>query len=1187
MARSQRAPGSDPVAPLSESGLRCRAVGTRYSIPQKTPSGTGANPEGAGAPVPQVDLAPGRWTAQSSASPTKIAGYTRPTALEMAPFWAIDLGAVFAVASFAAELAPLPPRTVVRLFGYTIPAKDDEPPVGSCIAECTAGELSPTPRGAMFRRDLDVVARFLRIELVADESPVELALRDLVIFGSSPFGASLRASYERAFALFAARPLFRARRTPEGPFETTHTYADVWAAAQKLARALAARLEPSTKPRIFLGIATRTRAEWLVTEVACLLRGYVVVPLAPSEPEERLQAIVDRCPLDVLVCDAPQAPMFRRIVGDEGWVIPVADEGEPFSAVGPVPEDAPPAAPRAEDDLFTLLFTSGSTGVPKGAMRSYRKCNALLQSYGVPQPGLHLSFQPLSHLSERHYWPALVANGAVVGLSRGGPHVLSDLAAFEPSWVSSVPRLFDVVRAGAERAMAEAKALAPWRDEGEIEAEVLRRTRLVFGRNLQGVATGSAPVSPETWRFLERCFGDIWVGDSYGSTEVGTITGNRRVPAGVEVKLAPVPGLSLPQGQGEILVRSPHVIDGYFGDAAASAAALSDDGFFRTGDIGEQGPDGLRVVGRVASTVKLGQGEPVSLERVEAAIGGASVVDRVIAHPHPSGASLVALVVPKVEELSRLCGVECTDLDALCADPGAAQAVLDVLRARGERAGLPSRELPTEVVLAADAAGLLTVSGKVSRQAAGAHVARAVQARLSEKRGGANAQPATPLDALLAIASAAVGRPLSADARISADLGLDSLAAAEILAGLSTALGRPVPLDAWFAAETLRDLAAAVTTHQARASARAELADADRRRTVIFPARTIVSPPRRVLLTGATGLLGAHLLEALLARTEAHVVCLVRAESLETGRARLRQVRARYRLDEAPDARWSVVAADLAAATPKDLACGADTVIHAAASVNWLARYDALRGANVLGTETLLRLAASEAGAAFHHVSTISTAPADGDEASLSSFDAAAAGSGYALSKWVAECIVRSAQGEGAPVFVHRPGLITGHAARGIGNGGDFVHRYLRACRRYGVLLARPERLDMTPVSYVAEAIVAALLDPAGAPPITHLCNVQASPSFAEAGRGVAGSAARALDYEAFRQAAVLPRESPLHPLASYFPASGFGLGSGPWPDARTRAWLAERGVVCPVVDAAVLARYGAALDEPLSSSSC
>lgn len=1145
-------------------------MGKRYSIPQKTPSRSGAPRERAGSPVPLVDLAPGRWTAQSSASPTEVSGFARPTEAERAPFWAIDLGGVFAIAHLEAQLAPLPPDTVVRLYGYTIPTKEDGPPVGSCIFACTAGELAMGEGGsAVLARGLDVVARFLYIELVAEGEPVVLALRGLTIFGASPFGASLLESYARAFALFAPRPLFCARPTPDAPFETTHTYRHVWDAAHALARALAARLEPGAGDRIFVGLATRTRPEWLVAEIACLLRGYVVVPLAPTEPEDRLRAIAVRCPLDAVVCEVEQAPLFRRLLRPGALVVPHDTFDE---LVMGAPVDVPDPQPRGEDDLFTVLFTSGSTGVPKGAMRSYRKCNALLQSYGVPQPAVHLSFQPLSHLSERHYWPALVVNGGTVGLSRGGPHVLSDLRALEPSWVSSVPRLFDVVRAGAERAIAAAKAEDPLRDEGAIEAEVLARTRESFGSKLQGVATGSAPVSPETWQFLQRCFGDIWVADGYGSTEVGTITGNRRVPAGVEVKLAPVPGLALPPGQGEILVRSPHAIDGYFADPTASAAAFSPDGFFRTGDIGEHTPDGLRIVGRVANTVKLGQGELVSLEQVEATLGAAPVVDRVVVQLHPAGASLVALVVPKAEELARILGVVSTDLGALCSNAAAAPAVLEALRAQGERGGLLRRELPAAVVLAGDAAEFLTASGKVSRRAAGARVAGACVVR--EPPAG---QGGSPLEVLVSLASAAAGRQLTANAPISADLGLDSLAAAEVLAGLGAALGRPVPLEAWFAAETLRELAEAVTSGSAPGPSRAALADADRRRTVAFPARAAVTPPRRVLLTGATGLLGVHLLEELLAQTEAHVVCLVRAGSEEAGRARVREARARYHMEEPPDARWSVVAADLAD-LPPDVGCGAvDAVVHAGASVNWLSRYETVRAANVLGTEALLRFAAA-GGAAFHHVSTISTAPPEGDEGSRLTFTEAAASSGYALSKWVAECVVRSARTEVAPVFVHRPGLITGHHLRGVGNPDDFVHRYLRACRDCGVYLDRPEPLDMTPVDYVARGIVAAVLDPNHAPAVTHLCNVHTSPSFATAGRAVAGSAPRGLDYEAFRKEAVLPRKSPLRALASYFPAGHFGLGSGPWPDAKTRTWLGLRGVVCPAVDDEVLARYAAQL---------
>ena len=130
-------------------------------------------------------------------------------------------------------------------------------------------------------------------------------------------------------------------------------------------------------------------------------------------------------------------------------------------ARGATLQPAPPA-PREGRDLYTILFTSGSSGTPKGAMRSYATFLAMLESYGVAQPAVHLSFQPLSHLSERMYLPAVVMHGGLVGFAAGGADLLADLRALEPTVVGSVPRLFEIVYARPTGgALAEALAAAP------------------------------------------------------------------------------------------------------------------------------------------------------------------------------------------------------------------------------------------------------------------------------------------------------------------------------------------------------------------------------------------------------------------------------------------------------------------------------------------------------------------------------------------------------------------------------------------------------------------------------------------------------------------------------------------------------------------------------------------------------
>jgi thioester reductase-like protein len=313
----------------------------------------------------------------------------------------------------------------------------------------------------------------------------------------------------------------------------------------------------------------------------------------------------------------------------------------------------------------------------------------------------------------------------------------------------------------------------------------------------------------------------------------------------------------------------------------------------------------------------------------------------------------------------------------------------------------------------------------------------------------------------------------------------------------------------------------------------------------------------------------------------------VRASDAAAAADRVRSTLAAYKIPALDPARWSVIAGDLASprlgldeATWSALADAIDAVIHAGASVNWINLYKRLREPNVLGTLSLLELASARRRKVFHYVSTISTAPADGDETTSLSFEQARFGSAYGLSKWIAEQHVRRAGDAGHPVAIHRPGLITGHSERGIGNADDYVHRYLAACVRYGRYLDRPERLDMTPVDYVSRAIAALLLDAPAGGGVNHLCNVDRSMSYAELGGALtlAGSPCSPVDYSTFRAAAVQPRDSPLRPLAAYFPESGFALGSGPWPCAATRARLASLSVRCPVIDAPIVARYLAGL---------
>lgn len=1168
-------------------------------------------------PVSFDDEAYGKHTLQSTASTTLASGWMFATEPEIAPWWEIDLGESKLVASVIVWLAPLPEGTEVSLVAHAFPTPKGEPGGASFAWRASSNDLPIAVEGScVISVHVGAVARYVRVTIrAASGEPVVFALRGAELVAAPIFASTLLASYARAFTLFADRPLFCSRAAPgEGRFVVTHLYRDVWIQGRRLAAALARALEAEgASERVFLGLCVRNRAEWIVGELAALLRGYVVVPLSPDDSDERLRGILARCPLHGVLVEgdggerfarlATSCPSLRIIVTCDATPAGPASEGAPARVrfedlvARDDARSTPAAQPRDPGDLFTLLFTSGSTGVPKGAMRSYATFLAMVRTYGVAQPSVHLSFQPLSHLSERMYLPAILIHGGRVGFSGGGLHLLSDLRALEPTAVGAVPRLFELVYAGHQRRMEAARAAAEGPIEA-IEARVWAESRAVFGSRIQIVAVGSAPCSPEVFAFLERCFADLWVSDSYGSTECGTITANGRIQAQVDVKLVSVSGLDAggPE-RGEIWVRTPFMIDGYFGDPEATAANRDAEGYFGTGDLGERTEDGgVRVVGRIKNVIKLSQGEFVAIDRIEAELAGCPLVDRIFIHPDASSSTLLGVVIPHFAALARALGVEAADPITLAAHPEAAVTIVRALRDHGRSQGLASYEVPRAVIVEPAPmtveSGLLTASGKLARPAVVAHYAPSLAA-LGSAAAVVIDDGDSLLERLAGAVSRVVGRRVNPEEAIHEGLGIDSLVAAEALSAVGGALGREVPLALWFESRTLSDLARRLdrgVLGRAGASDEVPRQDLD----LDFDVDPDRSPeaarttPGVVLLTGATGLLGAHLLEALITKTSAQIVCLVRAGSDEAAAARVRQTLARHEIPDLDPARWSAIAGDLAA--PRlgladdawsDLAARVDTLLHSGATVSWLQAYEALRAPNVLGTRELLRLAQTARRKPFHFVSTISTAPADGAETTRLRFEQARAGGGYGLTKWVAEHLVKRAGEGGHPVAVYRPAMIAGHSRRGPGNPDDFVNRYLRACARSGHCLDSPrERLDMTPVDYVAESIVALMAARPEGGATYHLTNVDHSMTYADLGGAVAraGFPCTPTDYASFRAAAVQPRGSPLRPLAAYFPEQGFALHMGPWPSHVTRVALAQLGIVCPTVDDRLVAAYLAAL---------
>ena len=258
--------------------------------------------------------------------------------------------------------------------------------------------------------------------------------------------------------------------------------------------------------------------------------------------------------------------------------------------------------------------------------------------------------------------------------------------------------------------------------------------------------------------------------------------------------------------------------------------------------------------------------------------------------------------------------------------------------------------------------------------------------------------------------------------------------------------------------------------------------------TIVAPADTSYDLEKwdRIFLTGATGFVGAFLIDELLEKTDGEIVCLVRADDDSAAKARILKNLQKYGLDlgDRTD-RIHAVKGDLtqprlglSQATFDRLAEDIDLIIHNGADVNLASDYLSLRDVNVNGSQEVLRLAMQSRLKPTHIVSSYSVLASNEnkrgtvvlDGAPLPAFDALAIG--YAQTKWVVERLVAQAQERGLPAVIYRPGNITGHSVTGVSNTGDIMHTLVLAMLHVGAVPDIDLQIDLSPVDFVARGIV-------------------------------------------------------------------------------------------------------------------
>ncbi|MEV0294723.1 amino acid adenylation domain-containing protein [Nocardia sp. NPDC050710] len=936
------------------------------------------------------------------------------------------------------------------------------------------------------------------------------------------------------------------------------TYAQLYRRGNRLARWLIAQ---GVGPETVVAVAMRRSIDQVVALCAIVAAGGCWVPIDPDHPGDRIRYVVEAA-----------APRCVLTTVADAFAVTAAHPIDTLDLTPFSPEpvlDAERRAPLCGANPAYVIYTSGSTGRPKGVAVSHdaivNQLAWMQDRYRVDAADRYLQKTPATF--DVSLWGYFLPLRAGATMILAGPDEHRDPAALGRLIAEHRITLTDFVPSmlSVFATHASAAELASLRAIFVIGEALPPETARAFGavcaaevHNLYGPTEAAVSITEHHARAADQVAAAVPIGVPEWNSRCFVLDERlRSVPIGAV---------------GELYLAGIQLARGYHGAPGLTAGRfvanpLDDTGarMYRTGDLVRWNPRGtLDYLGRTDFQVKV-RGHRIELGEIETALLADPDVGQaaVAVQPSEGGVRLVGYVVPA---------------------PGASVDP-DALRRSVSRV-LPGYMVPAAVMSLTSFP--VNTSGKLDRKALPRPVFAARE----------GAAPSTPLERAIAevFAEVLTVSPIGVEDDFF-ELGGSSLMAFTLHQRLSARLGRDVPMSALLATPTVGALAASFAGSAAPVRDTAAAADAVLE-PEIAPGDTTpihTGPVREVLLTGATGFLGAHLLRELLDHTDARVWCLVRAAGVDAGTNRIRRALTRYRLWDAATAdRIVAVPGDLAAprlglsdADHDHLASTIDAIYHNGARVNHVDPYARLRAANVESTREVLRLASTRRIKAVHFISTIGatvgTQPVDGPIAETLRLRAdQLPDNGYAQSKWAAEELVRQAGARGIPVGIYRPGTICGDPRAGVNSADDSFWNMIRAAAILGMA---PEIGDATvslvPVSYVARAIVEiAATEPSAA--VYHLVNRIPVPvnevfdSLREHGLPVAIEPLEVVS-------AALDRESRLRNAAgddslvraALLSANYAGLAADlDWSDSDAREALRGTTIECPTVDRPALDAY-------------
>ncbi len=585
-----------------------------------------------------------------------------------------------------------------------------------------------------------------------------------------PRGTTIVDVFWRNAARYGPRPALRTR-TAEGWIALT--WDDYATSVHQLAAGLVAHgLAAGDR----VGILSGNRQEWHQCDMAVLGAGGVTVPVYPTNSSSQVAYVLSHSGCRFVVVEGidqlakvllrlDELPALERIfvldrtpgldhevVGD---LEELAEAGRAELAAHATVIEERGAALRL-DDLATLVYTSGTTGRPKGAMLTHGNVATNIEHVTAVVPigpdDRFLSFLPLSHIAERtvsHFGQVL--SGGETWFAQSLASVPGDLLDVRPTIFFAVPRVWEKFREGIrekverssapQRALAEAYLDLAARRGGVTGAEeplgawgTVRFAALdgLVGRSVRAglgldkarfLVSGAAPVHPDLLRWFDGM--GLPIAEVYGQTEDCGVT-TLNPPGAIRIgTVGPaVPGVEVRiDSDGEILVRGANVSPGYYAESEATEELLDEDGWMRTGDLGRLDDDGyLTITGRKKDLIINSSGKNISPQEIETRLRFEPLVSQavVIGDGRPYLTALLTLDPEMVREWATHHGRPAVDLDleAMASDPEVLAEVADsVERVNAEHARVEGIKrwhvLPRDLTINS---GELTPTLKVKRR---------------------------------------------------------------------------------------------------------------------------------------------------------------------------------------------------------------------------------------------------------------------------------------------------------------------------------------------------------------------------------------------------------------------------------------------------------------------------------------